>query len=103
MTRSSLGTLPGAWGCSISKAWSNGYGLKLSVSRDALSMSSATIGLSRLKYYSWCVAFAPADDPEIAVASLVVNGETWSTKGAVPARAILDTWAAERSPEAASP
>ena len=32
-------------------------------------------------HYSWFVAYAPADNPEIAVAGLVVNGEVWTTKG----------------------
>ncbi|MBL8788309.1 MAG: penicillin-binding protein [Deltaproteobacteria bacterium] len=39
--------------------------------------------------YSWFVAVAPIEDPEIVVASLVVNGETWTIKGAVPAREVL--------------
>jgi len=42
--------------------------------------------------YSWFVAAAPIDDPEIVVASLVVNGDTWTIKGAVPAREVLAAW-----------
>lgn len=41
------------------------------------------------RHFSWFVALAPLDDPEIAVAALVVHGENWTVKGAVPARDIL--------------
>ena len=40
-------------------------------------------------HYSWFVAFAPAEQPEVALAALVVNGEVWTTKGAVLARRFL--------------
>lgn len=31
--------------------------------------------------YEWFVGVAPADDPQLAVAALVVNGEKWTVKG----------------------
>jgi penicillin-binding protein A len=43
-------------------------------------------------HYSWFVAFAPAEEPEIAVAALVVNGEVWTTKGAVVAQRFLASY-----------
>ena len=39
--------------------------------------------------YSWFVGFAPADDPQIAVAALVVNGPRWRIKAAYLAREAL--------------
>ena len=48
------------------------------------------------RHYSWFVAYAPAERPEIAIASLVVNGEQWTTKGVVPARDVLEAWAKAR-------
>lgn len=41
------------------------------------------------RHFSWFVAMAPLDNPEIAVAALVVHGENWTVKGAVPAREVL--------------
>jgi cell division protein FtsI/penicillin-binding protein 2 len=41
-------------------------------------------------HYSWFVGFAPADDPKIAFASLVVNDPNWKVKGPVVARRVLD-------------
>jgi peptidoglycan glycosyltransferase len=43
-------------------------------------------------HYSWFVAFAPAEEPEIAVAALVVNGEVWTTKGVVVAQRFLASY-----------
>ena len=48
-------------------------------------------------HYSWFVAFAPAEQPEIAMAALVVNGEVWTTKGAVLARRFLSHYFDEKN------
>lgn len=42
--------------------------------------------------YSWFVGFAPADEPEIAVAALVVNGERWVVKAPYLAREAMRTF-----------
>ncbi len=71
------------------------------------SLSGKDDGLTR--NYSWFVAFAPIDNPQVVVAALVVNGEEWTVKGAVPARDVLDAYfdrddkpdPAERDPLAA--
>lgn len=47
----------------------------------------------RAVHYSWFMAFAPAERPEIAVAAVVVLGEQWTVKGVVPARDVLEAWA----------
>jgi cell division protein FtsI/penicillin-binding protein 2 len=38
------------------------------------------------KDYSWFVGFAPADDPQIAVAAVVVNGLKWTIHAPYVAR-----------------
>lgn len=52
------------------------------------SLSGSEDGVKR--HYSWFVAFAPVEEPEIAVAALVVNGDEWTIKGAVAARDLLE-------------
>jgi len=47
-------------------------------------------------HYSWFVAFAPAEEPEVAVAAMIVNGEVWTTKGAVVARRFLTAYFNDR-------
>jgi cell division protein FtsI (penicillin-binding protein 3) len=37
--------------------------------------------------------FAPADEPEVAVAALLVNGRLWHIKGSGAARQALEAWA----------
>jgi cell division protein FtsI/penicillin-binding protein 2 len=65
----------------------------LSVAGKTGSLSARGAGVTR--YYSWFVAFAPAEDPEIALAALVVNGEVWTVKGAAVAAQLLEHWNAE--------
>ncbi len=45
--------------------------------------------------FSWWVGFAPAKNPEIAIAALAVNNEQWRLKGALLARKALEAWWAE--------
>lgn len=46
-------------------------------------------GRNPFRAYDWFLGFAPADDPEIAVAGLVVNDPQWRIKGHYVAREIL--------------
>ena len=48
------------------------------------SLSTHTRG--PFKDYSWFVGFAPADDPQIAVAAVVVNGLKWTIHAPYVAR-----------------
>lgn len=41
------------------------------------------------RHYTWLVAYAPVEDPEIAVAALVVNTPRWRIKGPDLARDVL--------------
>ena len=52
------------------------------------SLSSSTGGKRR--HNSWFVGFAPAEDPEIAVAALVVNDPKWRIKATYLAREIIE-------------
>ncbi len=44
------------------------------------------------KDYSWFVGFAPADDPKIAVAAVVVNGLKWRVHAPFIAREALKAY-----------
>ena len=52
---------------------------------------SSTIGGKR-RHNSWFVAYAPADDPEIALAALVVNDPKWRIKGTYLGREVLEAY-----------
>jgi cell division protein FtsI/penicillin-binding protein 2 len=48
------------------------------------------------RHYTWFVGFAPAKDPEVAVAALVVNTPLWRIKGPMLARNVLRAYFAKR-------
>lgn len=48
------------------------------------------------RHYTWLVAFAPVDKPEVAVAALVVNTPEWHIKGPLLARETLRAYFASR-------
>jgi cell division protein FtsI/penicillin-binding protein 2 len=57
-----------------------------------ISVAGKTGTLTRHKanrLYTWFIGFAPADKPEVAIASLVVNTPTWRIKGPELARNVL--------------
>ncbi len=61
--------------------------------QGGVAVAGKTGTLSRgQRHFSWFVGFAPADNPEVAVAALVVNGKVWTTKGAVVAREFLQRY-----------
>jgi len=49
------------------------------------------------RYYTWFVGFAPADQPEVAVATLVVNTPTWLIKAPDLARDALRAYFAKNN------
>jgi cell division protein FtsI/penicillin-binding protein 2 len=56
------------------------------------------------RHYTWFVGFAPADRPEVAIATLVVNTPTWRIKGPQLAREVLRAYFAARgTPGVTSP
>lgn len=54
----------------------------------------------RLRDHSWFIAFAPAEDPQIAVAVLVENGGFGAAASAPIARKIMDAYLLPRLPKA---
>lgn len=48
------------------------------------------------RFYTWFVGFAPADKPEVAIATLVVNTPTWRVKGPEVARNVLRAYFAKK-------
>lgn len=55
------------------------------------SLSSKCVDGKR-RHNSWLVAFAPADDPQIALATLVVNDPKWHVKAPQVAFEVLDAY-----------
>lgn len=50
------------------------------------------------RLYTWFVGFAPADDPQVAIAVLVVNTPIWRIKAPQLAREVLDAYFEKREP-----
>lgn len=48
------------------------------------------------RHYTWFIGFAPADDPEVAVAALIVNTPRWRIKGPELARDVLRAYFAQQ-------
>ncbi|MEC7521346.1 MAG: penicillin-binding transpeptidase domain-containing protein [Myxococcota bacterium] len=46
--------------------------------------------------YTWFVGYAPVDEPQIAVAALVINEPRWRIKGAYAAREAMRYWLVQR-------
>jgi penicillin-binding protein A len=44
------------------------------------------------RFYTWFVGFAPADAPEVAISTLVVNTPSWQIKAPQLAREVLRTY-----------
>jgi len=73
------------------------YFARTSRSLAGVKVAGKTGSLSAKKngtryYHSWLVGFAPADKPEIAFASLVVNGPKWRVKGPYIAKKALEKY-----------
>jgi penicillin-binding protein A len=54
------------------------------------------------RFYTWFVGFAPADKPEIAISTLVVNTPTWQIKAPELARNVLRAYFAKRGAKGVS-
>jgi peptidoglycan glycosyltransferase len=50
--------------------------------------------------YSWFIGFAPLDDPQVAVATVVANERLWRVKAPYVAREALKAYFAGRIPQA---
>jgi cell division protein FtsI/penicillin-binding protein 2 len=55
------------------------------------------------RHYTWFVGFAPAQKPEIAIATLVVNTPTWQIKAPELARDVLRAYFAQKNWQGVTP
>jgi len=65
-------------------------------SLQGLTVAGKTGSLSEadpFRDYSWFVGFAPADNPRVAFAVVVVNDRNWRVKAPAVARAAVEAWA----------
>jgi penicillin-binding protein 2 len=62
---------------------------------------SAAVQNERLRDHSWFIAFAPAEDPQIAIAVLVENGGFGASAAAPIARQMFDAYLLPRLPQPA--
>jgi penicillin-binding protein 2 len=77
-------------GASYTMAGKTGTAQVVGIAQDAEYDSEAL--LERQRDHALFVAFAPADDPKIAVAVVVENGEGGSKAAAPVAREVIDAW-----------
>ena len=70
------------------RAW---FGRSASRRRETPAGKTGSLSVHKapFKDYSWFVGFAPADDPKIAVAAVVVNGLKWRVHAPYIAREAL--------------
>ncbi len=55
------------------------------------------------RHYTWFVGFAPADKPEVAISTLVVNTPSWQIKAPQLARDVLRAYFAKHHAKGVSP
>jgi peptidoglycan glycosyltransferase len=77
-------------------------------SMQGLTVAGKTGSLSEanpFRDYSWFVGFAPAENPKVAFAVVVVNDRSWRVKAPYVARAAVEAWADWESgkPDAPTP
>lgn len=85
-----------ALGAPYSIAGKTGTAQVFTVAQDA-RYDESTIS-ERLRDHAWFIAFAPVEDPRIAVAVLVENGRSGSGTAAPIARAVMDAYLLRRFP-----
>ncbi len=57
----------------------------------------------RLRDHAWFLAFAPAEDPKIAVAVMIENGRSGSGVAAPIARKVIDAYLLRKFPPPPAP
>jgi cell division protein FtsI/penicillin-binding protein 2 len=71
------------------RAFHDSRGAPLLPGIDIAGKTGTLTGKKPYRAYSWFVAIAPADDPELAMAVLVVNKPEWRIKSAAMAELLL--------------
>ena len=82
------------------KAFSRDY--NTSTYLPHIDVAGKTGTLTRYKenrFYTWFVGFAPADKPEVAIATLIVNTPNWQIKAPELARNVLRAHFAQKGAE----
>jgi penicillin-binding protein 2 len=79
-----------AFGAPYSIAGKTGTAQVFTVAQNARYNENAIA--ERLRDHAWFVAFAPIEDPKIAVVVLVENGRSGSGTAAPIARAVMDAY-----------
>ncbi|NBU25591.1 MAG: penicillin-binding protein 2 [Gammaproteobacteria bacterium] len=85
-----------AYGAQYTIAGKTGTAQVFSVAQDAKYDESAIS--ERLRDHAWFIAFAPVEDPRIAVAVLVENGRSGSGTAAPIARTVMDAYLLRKFP-----
>ncbi len=68
-------------------------GFRVGRSRVAVAGKTGSLnGRDPDGHYDWFAGFAPVDEPEVAVAALLVNGPVWHIKGSAAAREALEAY-----------
>lgn len=62
----------------------------------AIAGKTGTLMRKDSRFYTWFVGFAPADKPEVAISTLVVNTPTWQIKAPELARNVLRAYFAKK-------
>jgi penicillin-binding protein 2 len=85
-----------AMGAEYSIAGKTGTAQVFTVAQNARYDESAIS--ERLRDHAWFVAFAPVEDPRIAIAVLVENGRSGSGTAAPIARTVMDAYLLRKFP-----
>jgi cell division protein FtsI/penicillin-binding protein 2 len=67
-------------------------GFPLARQGEVAGKTGSISGRNPAGHYDWFAGFAPVDEPEIAVAALLVNGPRWQIKGSRAAREALEAY-----------
>jgi cell division protein FtsI/penicillin-binding protein 2 len=65
---------------------------------DVAAKTGTLIGNHPARMFSWFTAFAPADQPEVAVAVMLANDLKWRTKANIVGRELLEAYFQPRKP-----
>lgn len=74
------------------RAFHDRRGRPLLASIPVAAKTGSINGTSPAGHYSWFVAYAPTDDPQIAVAALVVNQDKWKIKASNVGEQALEAY-----------
>jgi cell division protein FtsI/penicillin-binding protein 2 len=59
---------------------------------DIAAKTGSISGTDPPGYYSWFAAYAPINDPQVALTALVINGEKWRIKASLLGEQALEAF-----------